>query len=109
MSPGHRAGPRRCAGGAGDGGRRHREHAGFRGLHLCAPPPASRRAAAAEGRLGRGARRLRSEVRDYAIYEHCLPFNVARAYDEARGIDTPRIWTAERDAEMWAALQGSPR
>lgn len=42
---------------------------------------------------------------DYAIYEHCLPFNVARAYDEARGIDTPRIWTAERDQEMWAALQ----
>jgi len=43
---------------------------------------------------------------DYAIYEHCLPFNVARAYDEARGIDTPRIWTAARDKEMWAALQG---
>ena len=43
---------------------------------------------------------------DYAIYEHCLPFNVARAYDEARGIDTPRIWTAERDIEMWEALQG---
>ena len=43
---------------------------------------------------------------DYAIYEHCLPFNVARAYDEARGIDTPRIWTAARDLEMWQALQG---
>lgn len=43
---------------------------------------------------------------DYAIYEHCLPFNVARAYDEARGIDTPRVWTAERDKEMWNALQG---
>ena len=43
---------------------------------------------------------------DYAIYEHCLPFNVARAYDEALGIDTPRIWTAERDRQMWAALQG---
>ncbi|KGF68892.1 beta lactamase [Hoeflea sp. BAL378] len=43
---------------------------------------------------------------DYAIYEHCLPFNVARAYDEARGIDTPRIWTAERDKAMWDALQG---
>ncbi len=41
----------------------------------------------------------------YAIYEHCLPFNVARAYDEAQGIDTPRIWTAERDAAMWAELQ----
>ena len=43
---------------------------------------------------------------DYAIYEHCLPFNVARAYDEARGIDTPRIWTAERDQQMWEDLQG---
>jgi glyoxylase-like metal-dependent hydrolase (beta-lactamase superfamily II) len=42
----------------------------------------------------------------YAIYDHCLPFNVARAYDEARGIDTPRIWTAQRDLEMWEALQG---
>ncbi|MEQ9695358.1 MBL fold metallo-hydrolase [Shimia sp. SDUM112013] len=43
---------------------------------------------------------------DYAIYEHCLPFNVARAYDEARGIAHPRIWTAQRDLEMWEALQG---
>ncbi|MEM0948712.1 MAG: MBL fold metallo-hydrolase [Pseudomonadota bacterium] len=42
---------------------------------------------------------------DYAIYEHCLPFNVARAYDEALDIDTPRIWTAERDAALWDALQ----
>jgi len=42
----------------------------------------------------------------YPIHEHCLPFNVARAYDEARGIDTPRIWTAQRDIEMWEALQG---
>jgi glyoxylase-like metal-dependent hydrolase (beta-lactamase superfamily II) len=46
------------------------------------------------------------KFKDYAIYEHCLPFNVARAYDEARGIDTPRIWTAARDLEMWAQLQG---
>ena len=43
---------------------------------------------------------------DYAIYEHCLPFNVARAYDEARGIAHPRIWTAERDMQMWDDLQG---
>lgn len=42
---------------------------------------------------------------DYAIYEHCLPFNVARAYDEARGITHPRIWTDKRDIEMWEALQ----
>ena len=39
------------------------------------------------------------------IYEHCLPFDVTRAYDEARGIKHPRIWTAQRDKEMWAALQ----
>ncbi|WP_382162245.1 MBL fold metallo-hydrolase [Hydrogenophaga sp. ANAO-22] len=40
------------------------------------------------------------------IYEHCLPFDVSRAYDEAKGIKNPRIWTAERDKDMWAALQG---
>ncbi len=39
------------------------------------------------------------------IYEHCLPFDVSRAYDEAQGIKNPRIWTAERDKEMWSALQ----
>ena len=42
----------------------------------------------------------------FAIYEHCQPFNVARAFDEASGIDHPTIWTAERDREMWAQLQG---
>ncbi len=40
------------------------------------------------------------------IYEHCLPFDVSRAYDEASGIKHPRIWTAERDQDMWASLQG---
>ena len=40
------------------------------------------------------------------IYEHCLPFDVSRAFDEASGIKHPRIWTAERDQQMWAALQG---
>jgi glyoxylase-like metal-dependent hydrolase (beta-lactamase superfamily II) len=39
------------------------------------------------------------------IYEHCLPFDVSRAYDEAKGIVNPRIWTAERDKDMWASLQ----
>ena len=46
------------------------------------------------------------KFKSFAIYEHCLPFNVARAYDEARGIEWPVIWTTERDREMWAALQG---
>jgi glyoxylase-like metal-dependent hydrolase (beta-lactamase superfamily II) len=39
------------------------------------------------------------------IYEHCLPFDVTRAFDEASGIKNPRIWTAARDKEMWDALQ----
>ena len=46
------------------------------------------------------------KFKDYAIYEHCLPFNVSRAYDEARGITHPRIWTDKRDLEMWEQLQG---
>ena len=46
------------------------------------------------------------KFKDYAIYEHCLPFNVSRAYDEARGLDHPRIWTDARDIEMWEQLQG---
>jgi glyoxylase-like metal-dependent hydrolase (beta-lactamase superfamily II) len=41
----------------------------------------------------------------YPIYEHCMPFDVSRAYDEASGVATPRIWTAERDVEMWRSLE----
>jgi len=40
----------------------------------------------------------------YPIYEHCMPFDVSRAYDEARGIKHPRIWTARRDREMWSSI-----
>jgi len=43
---------------------------------------------------------------EWVIYEHCMPFDVSRAYDEAGGMDRPQIWTAERDKEMWAALNG---
>jgi glyoxylase-like metal-dependent hydrolase (beta-lactamase superfamily II) len=49
---------------------------------------------------------MRPKYGSWPIFEHCQPFNVARAYDEAHGIDTPRIWTAERDRAMWGALQG---
>jgi glyoxylase-like metal-dependent hydrolase (beta-lactamase superfamily II) len=37
--------------------------------------------------------------------ENCMPFNASRAFDEASGIENPRIWTAERDLDMWAALE----
>jgi len=41
----------------------------------------------------------------WPIFEHCLPFNVQRLWDEFDGTDWPRIWTAERDREVWAQLQ----
>ncbi len=40
----------------------------------------------------------------FPIFEHCMPFNVQRTWDELDGIDHPRIWTAERDREVWDAL-----
>jgi glyoxylase-like metal-dependent hydrolase (beta-lactamase superfamily II) len=41
------------------------------------------------------------------LFQHRLPFNVARAYDEAKGLDHPRLWTPERDQEIWTSLVGS--
>ena len=48
---------------------------------------------------------LRPKYGEWAIFQHCMPFDVARAYDEASGTAWPRIWTAERDREMWQALE----
>jgi glyoxylase-like metal-dependent hydrolase (beta-lactamase superfamily II) len=42
----------------------------------------------------------------WPIFEHCLPFNVSRLWDELSGVDWPRIWTPERDRETWDLLQG---
>ena len=42
----------------------------------------------------------------WPIFEHCLPFDVQRVWDEYDGIEWPRIWTMERDREVWAELQG---
>ena len=42
----------------------------------------------------------------WPIFEHCLPFNVQRLWDEFDGIDWPRIWTMDRDRAVWAELQG---
>jgi glyoxylase-like metal-dependent hydrolase (beta-lactamase superfamily II) len=41
----------------------------------------------------------------WPIFEHCLPFDVSRLWDELDGIDWPRIWTAQRDREVWDQLQ----
>jgi hypothetical protein len=50
--------------------------------------------------------RLRPKYGQWVIFDHCMPFDVTRAYDLATGYPDPRIWTAERDKEMWAALEG---
>ena len=41
----------------------------------------------------------------WPIFEHCLPFNVQRLWDEFEGIDWPRIWTMDRDRAVWDQLQ----
>jgi glyoxylase-like metal-dependent hydrolase (beta-lactamase superfamily II) len=49
--------------------------------------------------------RLRPKYGQWVIFDHCMPFDVTRAYDEATKYTDPRIWTAERDIEMWKALE----
>jgi len=50
--------------------------------------------------------RLRPKYGHWVIFDHCMPFDVTRAFDEATQHPDPRIWTAERDIEMWQALEG---
>ncbi|QGK69185.1 MBL fold metallo-hydrolase [Allosaccharopolyspora coralli] len=49
---------------------------------------------------------LNDDYGHWPIFEHCLPFDVSRLWDELSGVDRPVIWTAERDREVWAQLQG---
>jgi glyoxylase-like metal-dependent hydrolase (beta-lactamase superfamily II) len=41
----------------------------------------------------------------WVIFQHCMPFDVTRCFDEMSGHADPRIWTAERDVAMWKALE----
>ncbi|WP_219470938.1 MBL fold metallo-hydrolase [Nonomuraea rhizosphaerae] len=50
-------------------------------------------------------RALEPRYGSWPIFEHCLPFNVSRLWDELDGVERPRIWTAERDREVWEQLQ----
>ena len=49
---------------------------------------------------------LRPIYGHWVIFDHCMPFDVSRAYDEATQHLDPRIWTAERDIDMWKTLEG---
>ncbi|AFI65236.1 MBL fold metallo-hydrolase [Burkholderia pseudomallei] len=49
---------------------------------------------------------LKPTFGDWVIFNHCMPFDVTRAFDEATQYPDPRIWTAERDKDMWHTLEG---
>jgi glyoxylase-like metal-dependent hydrolase (beta-lactamase superfamily II) len=49
--------------------------------------------------------KLEPKYGQWVIFDHCMPFDVTRAYDEATAYPDPRIWTAERDLAMWKALE----
>lgn len=48
---------------------------------------------------------LKPKYGHWVIFDHCMPFDVTRAYDEATQYRDPRIWTAERDRQMWETLE----
>ena len=49
--------------------------------------------------------RLKPKYGHWVIFDHCMPFDVTRCYDEMTQYPDPRIWTAERDVQMWQALE----
>ncbi|MGE0736204.1 MAG: MBL fold metallo-hydrolase [Alphaproteobacteria bacterium] len=49
---------------------------------------------------------LANNFGNWPFFEHCMPFNVSRCVDAVSGVAHPRIWTAERDKELWQALNG---
>ena len=50
--------------------------------------------------------KLKPKYGHWVIFDHCMPFDVTRCYDEATQFPDPRIWTAERDRQMWETLEG---
>ena len=69
------------------------------------------KSASASGKDMRSAYRdayalLKPKYGQWVIFDHCMPFDVSRAFDEATQYADPRIWTAQRDKDMWQALEG---
>jgi glyoxylase-like metal-dependent hydrolase (beta-lactamase superfamily II) len=50
--------------------------------------------------------RLKPKYGQWVIFDHCMPFDVTRCYDEVTQYPDPRVWTAERDRQMWETLEG---
>ncbi len=49
--------------------------------------------------------KLKPRYGHWVIFDHCMPFDVTRCYDEATKYPDPRVWTAQRDIEMWKSLE----
>ena len=49
--------------------------------------------------------KLKPKYGHWVIFDHCMPFDVTRCFDEVTQYPDPRIWTAQRDIEMWNALE----
>ena len=58
------------------------------------------------GCFERADQAMKPRFGEWPVFQHVLPFDVSRAYDELRGIEHPVIWTAERDRELWQVLRG---
>lgn len=50
--------------------------------------------------------KLKPKYGHWVIFDHCMPFDVTRCYDEVTQYPDPRIWTADRDRQMWETLEG---
>ncbi|HEY9028261.1 MAG TPA: MBL fold metallo-hydrolase [Burkholderiaceae bacterium] len=49
---------------------------------------------------------LKPRYGHWVIFDHCMPFDVTRCFDEMTQHADPRVWTAERDRQMWETLEG---
>jgi hypothetical protein len=54
----------------------------------------------------RAERAMKPRFGDWPVFQHVLPFDVARAFEELRGVEHPTVWTADRDRELWQTLRG---
>src|SRR6195952_4796535 len=50
--------------------------------------------------------RLKPKYGHWVIFDHCMPFDVTRCFDEMTQYADPRVWTADRDRQMWETLEG---
>jgi len=50
--------------------------------------------------------KLKPKYGHWVIFDHCMPFDVTRCFDEVTQYPDPRVWTADRDRQMWETLEG---